>query len=424
MFPWLSNDSPLIEEDRRVSLTGMKGEKPLENSAHESNIFILSQETRTKKDTFFENHRKSDIACSSRSSVTYSVRSANQGHQEESIKTQDSVIPPHGTLVHLYSLENMQLLAARCTNDVWYLDNEEIEDTSNPATQFILLRMKGYVGFRSCLANGSLLQCNHKNELRFTNPKFELWERWQYETNGIRNVKFKNVFLPLEIVPFSVKNRQKQEILEDLQQYQRALEYSQSRQNCLQEELNNIYEDNKKLRKATQDLDEEKQNLLDDNKKKMRELKSLQLQIEKLESSYHRTSLNYNSSLEHIHTLQNKVDELEKRCELLEKESQEKDNLLQMWSERCKAEEEYKSDLSRRLQVKEDQLAELETEVLNMKEQLKSKERLLVAAQKNLRSLRETLSNVQISEKEKQERKFDVQTDNSKASETTDKSFQ
>jgi len=399
-WPPLHNDI-LEEQDRRVSMTSMKRDK--NNVEYSSQV----EEHKTMPNCYVEfqdlsqQKGKGDVVPSSKSSATFSLRSFNQTNDIVGIHEEQPLLPPHGTIVHLYSTEDSQLLCAKCINEIWYLDYEETGETVLPSTQFILIRANGYIGFRSCIANGCLLQCNTKHELRFTNPKFELWEKWQYENDGIRNAKFKKIFIPIRIVPFSLKASRTEEILETLEQNQKTLDQMRTRELSLQEERNKLKEECEKMRKKVEELEAERKHLVAENKNRSNELKSLQVQFEKLENSYHRMSLNYNSSLEHIHSLQKRVEEVENQNKTLHEQVQEQSNLAQLWSERCKAEEEYKNDFSRRLQIKEEQLSELEVEVMNLKEQVKSKERLLSAAQKNLRSLRETLSNVEISETSK-----------------------
>ncbi|GJD07036.1 hypothetical protein Gasu2_14190 [Galdieria sulphuraria] len=371
MFSWPPNYEE--QQDRRVSMTSMKRDKYEEHSKK------ADENSETVLESFVE------------------IQDLSQGEEQP-------LLPPHGTIVHLYSSEDSQLLCAKCVNEVWYLDYENSGETGLPATQFILMRANGCLGFRSCVANGCLLQCNTKHELRFTNPKFELWEKWEYENNGIRNAKFKKIFIPLRIVPFSLKASSREELLEAWEQSQKSLDQSRARERSLQDERNKLTEEIEQLKRKIQDLETEKRDLVTENKNRTNELKSLQIQLEKLENSYHRTSLNYNSSLDHIHSLQKRVEELDTQNKTLQEQIQEQSNLVELWSERCKAEEEYKNDFSRRLQVKEEQVSELEVEVMNLKEQVKSKERLLVAAQKNLRSLRETLSNVDISETSKRKK--------------------
>jgi len=260
---------------------------------------------------------KGDVVPSSKSSATFSLRSFNQTNDIVGIHEEQPLLPPHGTIVHLYSTEDSQLLCAKCINEIWYLDYEETGETVLPSTQFILIRANGYIGFRSCIANGCLLQCNTKHELRFTNPKFELWEKWQYENDGIRNAKFKKIFIPIRIVPFSLKASRTEEILETLEQNQKTLDQMRTRELSLQEERNKLKEECEKMRKKVEELEAERKHLVAENKNRSNELKSLQVQFEKLENSYHRMSLNYNSSLEHIHSLQKRVEEVENQNKTL-----------------------------------------------------------------------------------------------------------
>ncbi|GJQ15787.1 hypothetical protein GpartN1_g7578.t1 [Galdieria partita] len=389
------------EQDRRVSMTSMKRDKNEENSTKVEENNTTVSESFVEIQQLSQGKRKNETAFSSRSSATFSMRSFNQTKNIVCTSEEQPLLPPHGTIVHLYSSEDSQLLCAKCINEVWYLDCEESGETGLPATQFILIRTNGFVGFRSCIANGCLLQCNNKHELRFTNPKFELWEKWEYENNGIRNAKFKKIFIPIRIVPFSLRTSSREEFVEALEQSRKSLDQVCARELSLQDERKKLNEELEHIKRKFQELEAEKRELVTENTNRTNELKSLRIQLEKLENSYHRTCLNYNSSLDHIHSLQKRVEELDSQNKTLQEQVQEQSNLSELWSERCKAEEEYKNDFMRRLQVKEEQVSELEVEVINLKEQIKSKERLLVAAQKNLRSLRETLSNVDISETSK-----------------------
>ncbi|EME27215.1 hypothetical protein Gasu2_19120 [Galdieria sulphuraria] len=340
-----------------------------------SESFILNSYKRKKDDVSFS---------------TYNTKGNVSQYGQAIIETSSSTpaLPPHGTIVNLSCKDNSKLLAAKWTQSKWRLQYVDTCYSSFPQTQFVIVRSEKYIGFRSAVADGCLLQVNKRGELGFVNPRFELWERWETWQNGFRNAKFKDIVICIDIMTYPYYS--KETVHPNVA--------STSSLNGISKRDEIIGKDSEE-QTVTQDSQNSTKYLMQDRDilcRKLNErdicIQQLEDRLEKLEKSYQRLSLDHANCLENLREAKKTIQSLENSKKSVMEQIPDKLNLIAYLEEKCSAEGEYKKELMRRVEEKEYRIKELEGNVRDLRDVLNSKERLLAATQKNLRSLRESLS--------------------------------
>ncbi|GJQ08395.1 hypothetical protein GpartN1_g186.t1 [Galdieria partita] len=351
-----------------------------------SKAFAFS-ETVTSESFILNSYKrkKDDVSVS-----TYNTKGNVSQYGNAIIETSSSspALPPHGTIVNLSCKDNSKLLAAKWTQRKWRLQYVDTCYASLPQTQFIIVRSEKYVGFRSAVADGYLLQVNKQRELGFVNPRFELWEQWETWHNGFRNAKFKDIIICIDIIVYPVYS--KENVYPSVVSTGASSEISKK-----DEKMAKSSEE----QSSTQELQNSTKYLMQDRDMLCRKLherdicvQKLEERLEKLEKSYQRLSLDHTNCLENLREAKKTIHSLENSKMAVMEQIPEKLNLISYLEEKCSAEAEYKKELIKRVEEKESRIKELEGNVRDLRDVLNSKERLLAATQKNLRSLRESLS--------------------------------